>query len=627
MHQHIKQMNILYCISMWMLVILLIFAHFTVTAVADEKGNCGDSLKWELEGGQLKISGSGAMTEYTEDNLPPWYEYRKDITVVSLPEGMTSIGKFAFYGCTSLKGVSLPSSLTAIGDWSFSKCSNLEYVSIPLGLQSIGESAFQECEALNGVRLPNGITTIKDRAFYMCSSLQSITVPNTVTEFGTAVFAWCDSLVYINFEAPVSTLPTWSFYNCESLNTLNVSSSVQSVGEETFTGCGNLSNVYYPSENPDGWAWLQGEIESDNRSFAGNGTVDGTAPNNFGTIGSSTDEGFHSSKVSDSENATITSTTTVKTEIDTQTNETTTKNSTTISAIVDNEDGWDEVQKLVDDALAQQEKDGNTDSVVVEVQINGSSVGKAELDRFAGKNVDLKVTTSSGSSWVIDMSNTSEGSFKKKYELDYVISRMEEDDTKINADSVYQIDFNKSVDLNTQVGVFVGAGNSYQMATLYRKKTFGYEELQTVIVDAEGNVWFGFPGVDASDKYFVGINAEGVLPEQAAVADNAYSEYEYDEESYLMDENGVRYELTGRTSKWGITGKQFAIYVGIAVGLIVIIVTAVMVTLNKMNKSKAKYMRRAKEPDDEPIDEDALRMEIMNEMLNDIKKKNNSTKK
>ena len=619
MHQYISKINIKYHFILLMLIFFLV-SMLNIEAMAAEKGSCGDSLKWELDGGKLTITGSGAMTEYTEDNLPPWYEQRENITVVSMSDGMTSIGKFAFYGCTGLKGISLPDTLTAIGDWSFAKCTNLEYVSMPSGLQSIGESAFQECKALNTLRLPNGITTIKNRAFYMCSSLVSVTVPNTVTEFGIAVFAWCDSLVYINFEASVNTLPTWSFYNCESLNTLNVSSSVQNVGEEAFTGCGNLSNVYYPSENPDGWTWLQGEIEADNSSFAGNGTVDGTSSNDYGNIGSSSNEGFQNTKVTASDNASITVTTTTKTETNAETNETTTKTTTSISAVVDNADGWDEVEKLVDEALANQEKDGNTDKVTVEVQVNGTSVSKDDLSRFTDKNVEFKITTSNGSSWIIDMSNTDDSSLKKGYELDYVVSHLGEDETKINADDVYQVEFDKSVNLNSQFGLFVGAGNAYQTATLYRKKAIGYEAIQTVIVDAEGNAWFTVNGVDAGDKYFVGINAEGVSPEDAVVADNSYSKYDYDEESYLMDENGVRYELTGRTSKWGITGKQFAIYVGIAVGFIVIVVTMIMITLNKLNKSRAKYSRYKDEPDDEPIDEETMRFEVMEEMLEEQKK-------
>ena len=89
----------------------------------------------------------------------------------------------------------------------------------------------------------------------------------------------------------------------------------------------------------------------------------------------------------------------------------------------------------------------------------------------------------------------------------------------------------------------------------------------------------------------------------------------------LMDENGVRYELTGRTSKWGITGKQFAIYVGIAVGFIVIVVTVIMVTMNKLNKSSAKYSRYSDEPEDEHIDEEAMRLQIMKEMLEEKKAK------
>lgn len=583
--------TLLYLLPLLILAFLFLLNPIVFSTAADD-GSCGKSLEWELDGGHLIISGSGDMTEYTEENLPPWFESRKDISVITLPDGLTSIGKFAFYECTSVKGISLPSTLTAIGDWSFAKCRNLEYVNAPASLKSIGESAFQECESLTTLRLSEGITTIKDRAFYMCSSLRSMTVPSSVTEFGTAVFAWCDGLIYLDFKAQITSLPVWSFYNCSSLDAMNLSSTISSVGNEAFKGCDKLSSVYYPSEEEGKWEWLQGEIEDDNSIFAGTGSVNNFYPNDSGISGDYSNGSFENTKVSESENASVSITTGSKYDKDSTNTDNAEKTSTIISATIDNTDGWNDLKNLVNEELSKQEDEENPPKLLVNVQIGESEISKDKLKDFVGKNLELKITTAQGSSWIFDMSSLKEGDLKKHYNLGYIISPVNPDDTKIKSNSVYQLDFDKALNLNSQFSVFVGTENAYQLATLYKKKAIGYEELQTVIIDANGNVWFNMDSVAAGDDYFVGINSEGVSQADAVVANNSYASYDYDEDSYLTDQSGARYMLGERSSKWGISGKRFAIYVAIAVGFLVIVVACIMITMNKLEKSKAKYKRR-----------------------------------
>jgi len=57
---------------------------------------------------------------------------------VSLPVSLTSIGEYAFYGCSSLAAVSLPDSLTSLGEHTFDGCSSLTAVTLPASLTSIG---------------------------------------------------------------------------------------------------------------------------------------------------------------------------------------------------------------------------------------------------------------------------------------------------------------------------------------------------------------------------------------------------------------------------------------------------------------------------------------------------------
>ena len=108
-----------------------------------DAGSCGENLLYFLaDNGVLTITGSGAM-----DGIVPWDDYRKQITSVSLPDGITSIGSSAFYGCTNLTTITIPQGVTSIGHQAFSG-SGLVAVTIPASVAVINHRAFYECEDL-----------------------------------------------------------------------------------------------------------------------------------------------------------------------------------------------------------------------------------------------------------------------------------------------------------------------------------------------------------------------------------------------------------------------------------------------------------------------------------------------
>ena len=111
-----------------------------------------------------------------------------ELRSLTIPNGITSIGNYAFCYCGSLTSVTIPNSVTSIGKEAFSACKCLTSVTIPGSVTSIGDSAFALCYDLKTVTIENGVTFINDSAFYNCSSLTSVTIPDSVTSIGDYAF-------------------------------------------------------------------------------------------------------------------------------------------------------------------------------------------------------------------------------------------------------------------------------------------------------------------------------------------------------------------------------------------------------------------------------------------------------
>ena len=84
---------------------------------------------------------------------------------------VTTIGKMAFYYCTSLTSIVIPEGVTVIGDNAFQSCTSLTSIELPDSLTTIGEWAFYDCPSLESIVIPEGVTAIGDKAFYECTSL------------------------------------------------------------------------------------------------------------------------------------------------------------------------------------------------------------------------------------------------------------------------------------------------------------------------------------------------------------------------------------------------------------------------------------------------------------------------
>lgn len=198
-----------------------------------------DDFDFEEGGIYYKIKGPNSVEVTYKDNAP----YSGDVTIPATVTydattyNVTSIGNYAFGGLIpcDLTSISIPGSVTSIGEAAFMNCTVLTTVNIPESVTSIGVGAFHNCTSLpeiDNVRyadtylveatdkdqsfyaIKEGTRFIGYRAFYNCTSLKDVVIPKSVKYIDNQAFYWCDGLARVcNLSATPQELGSDAFYN------------------------------------------------------------------------------------------------------------------------------------------------------------------------------------------------------------------------------------------------------------------------------------------------------------------------------------------------------------------------------------------------------------------------------
>ena len=190
----------------------------------------------------IAFDGPRATPMYYASNL---YLNNELLTDLTIPEDITQLIDYTFYGCDSLINVTVPETVSDVGYYSFSKCTNLSNITLPDGLQRIDDRAFLGCTVLEEIIIPESVTEIGAYAFAFCG-LTSFTVPETITEIGNGMFSDCTNLTAVNIHKGVNKIGWAAFTRCSSLTTITIPDGVTQIQDGLFEGCTSLTAITIP---------------------------------------------------------------------------------------------------------------------------------------------------------------------------------------------------------------------------------------------------------------------------------------------------------------------------------------------------------------------------------------------
>lgn len=199
-----------------------------------------------------KIEGTNKWGTVTPNITKNQYKSCNNIiTTIDLKEGIVSIEAYTFQNFKNLTNVNLSNTnLITLSNYTFSGCTNLSVVTFPNTLKSIGEGVFRECSNLKALQFPNSLESIGKDSFKN-SGLTNIDLSNTQVSFPTeeSCFEGCNNLTIVNLNTPtIKQLSKNTFKNLRNLKTVILNDLLETIGAFCFMDCRNLSEINFPSK-------------------------------------------------------------------------------------------------------------------------------------------------------------------------------------------------------------------------------------------------------------------------------------------------------------------------------------------------------------------------------------------
>ena len=202
----------------------------TIGAYAFE--NCSKIAALNL-GNQLESIGDGAFLECHA------------FTKIVLPETTKAVGAKAFKGCSSITEVTIGTQLKSIGEYAFDQCRSFTALVLPKGFKDLGKGAFRNCIKLTVAQLGDSLTSVPEEAFRDCIALTEINLPATVKMIGDKAFYNDSSLAVVTMREGLERIGNQAFYNNAGVIHFSIPGTVESIGENCFMGCHSMIRLTF----------------------------------------------------------------------------------------------------------------------------------------------------------------------------------------------------------------------------------------------------------------------------------------------------------------------------------------------------------------------------------------------
>ena len=164
--------------------------------------------------GEAAFESCAALEKIVVEEGNPCFDSREDCNAIIRTDGDKAI---LVVGC---KNTRIPASVTSIGDYAFSGCTGLTEFTVPGHITSIGKNAFAYCYGLAELTISDGVTSIGESAIKACNRLTKLAIPNSVTYIGETAFNTCRGLTEIVIGSGVTYIGDFAFNNCSALVTV-----------------------------------------------------------------------------------------------------------------------------------------------------------------------------------------------------------------------------------------------------------------------------------------------------------------------------------------------------------------------------------------------------------------------
>ena len=228
--------------------------YFNAVSCADFSSTTSDRPFYNLK--NISTINIGDEVQKIPDYFACGFSKLKTLTI---PNSVTSIGNYAFGGCTALDTLNF--NAVSCADFDFSWSTDHPFFNLNISTITIGDEVEKipayfayGLSKLKTLTIPNSVTSIGGSAFYRCYCLTSVTIPNSVTTIGIDAFSCCDGLTSVTIPNSVTDIGEGAFYYCSGLTNVTIGNSVTTIGDYAFYDCTGLTNVTCMAKTPPSMA-------------------------------------------------------------------------------------------------------------------------------------------------------------------------------------------------------------------------------------------------------------------------------------------------------------------------------------------------------------------------------------